>query len=218
MEPYTLILASGSPRRKELLKEAGYSFRVEVSDACEEAGDQDPARLVERLAEIKALAVAEKYLDHPDQRKIIIGADTIVVHRGQILGKPEDKAHAVEMIRALAGDVHQVYTGVSLLVLEGGRLEEKRHFHERTDVHVRAMEEREILSYVEAREPVSPGQPEKGDRYLWQDKAGGYGIQTGWGARMISGIRGDYYNVVGLPVCRLSWELDMLLQGKPDRS
>ena len=229
MNTHRIILASGSPRRKELLKEAGYSFEVEVSDAREEVRENHPARRVELLAELKAEAVAKNYirrvtaedrddagktkvLDVPAERTVIIGADTIVVHRGRILGKPADMDQAVAMIRDLSGDIHQVYTGVSLFAAEGDRIQEKVCFHERTDVHVKDMTEEEIQCYVLAREPVTPGHPEKGDRYLWQDKAGGYGIQTGWGSRIISGISGDYYNVVGLPVCRLCAELDRLLQ------
>lgn len=229
MDTYKMILASGSPRRKELLEMAGYDFTVEVSDAEEEIREKDPARMVERLSGIKAMAVCRQYSGRgpeesmescpgdekerqalPVEKRVIIGADTVVVHRGQILGKPGDKAQAAAMIRELAGDTHQVFTGVTLVLLSGQRIGKILHFHEKTDVHLRQMTEEEISSYVEAREPVDREHPEKGERYLWQDKAGGYGIQTGWGSRMITGITGDYYNVVGLPVCRLSTELSRL--------
>ena len=227
MNTYRIILASGSPRRKELLAAAGYSFTVEVSDANEDVREKDPARHVELLAEVKAGAVAGNYIHRikagngdaagkvmcspsPVTKAVIIGADTIVVHKGRILGKPTDQNHAAAMIKELSGDTHQVYTGVSLFMTEGDRILEKKCFYERTDVHVKDMTEEEIQRYVLAREPVSPGHPDKGERFLWQDKAGGYGIQTGWGSRMISGISGDYYNVVGLPVCRLCAELDRL--------
>ena len=227
MSTYRVILASGSPRRRELLEAAGYSFTVEVSDANEDVQEKNPARLVELLAEAKAGAVAENYISRakagygnaaarttcppsPMAGTVIIGADTIVVHKGRILGKPADQDHAAAMIRELSGDIHQVYTGVSIFMTEGDRILEKVCFYEKTDVHVKDMTEEEIQSYVLAKEPVSPGQPDKGERFLWQDKAGGYGIQTGWGSRMISGISGDYYNVVGLPVCRLCTELDRL--------
>lgn len=227
MSTYRIILASGSPRRRELLEAAGYSFTVEVSDAKEEVREKDPVKLVELLAETKAGTVARKDICRrkagnedesgqakssafPVARTVVIGADTIVVHRGRILGKPSDRDHAAAMIRDLSGEIHQVYTGVSLFLTEGGRVLEKVCFHERTDVQVKDMTEEEIQSYILAREPVRPGHPEEGEQYLWQDKAGGYGIQTGWGSRMISGISGDYYNVVGLPVCRLCAELGRL--------
>ncbi|MBR5047301.1 MAG: septum formation protein Maf [Eubacterium sp.] len=183
-----IILASGSPRRRELMEQAGYTFTVEVSDADEEVSGEDPGRMVEELSLRKAAAVASL---HEEDREAceIIGADTIVVLEGRVLGKPEDEEDAARMLRELSGKVHEVYTGVTVLTMVEGAVTEKRQFHECTRVRMREISEEEILAYIRTGEPM--------------DKAGAYGIQ-GRAAIFISGIEGDYFNVVGLPVCRLA--------------
>lgn len=180
-----IILASGSPRRKELLAQAGYDFVIEVSDADENIQAENPGELVEELSCRKAQAVAH---NHRNTEEIctIIGADTVVALEGKILGKPENEGAAMQMLRSLSGKTHQVYTGVSLLLLQNGQPITEEKFHVCTDVTMRKITEEELIQYVNTGEPM--------------DKAGAYGIQ-GKAAMFISGICGDYYNVVGLPLC-----------------
>lgn len=196
-----IILASQSPRRRELLAQIGVSFTVEVSDTDENVSGTDPEVIVQELARRKAASVASR---HAGEAVYVIGADTIVVHEDEILGKPKDPADAHRMLRELSGKAHQVYTGVcviEVLVSEDipgeevcDRAHEKRprfvetSFAERTDVFVAAMTDAEIDAYIATGEPF--------------DKAGSYGIQ-GTFARHIEKIEGDYTNVVGLPVGRL---------------
>ena len=176
-----LILASRSPRRRELLERMGLrQFRIVVSDADETVEEGiSPAEMVEELSRRKALAVAEQV----GQDALIIAADTVVALDGEVLGKPVDEADAFRMLTALSGRRHQVYSGVT--VVRGG---EVCTGHEVTDVTFRAMDSGEIRRYIRTGEPM--------------DKAGAYGIQ-GYGALFVEGIAGDYYNVMGLPVCRL---------------
>lgn len=201
-----IILASGSPRRKELLEQAGYRFIIEVSDADENIQAEFPGTLVEELSHRKAGAVAAHYLRPAqncqpagapavDNVVTLIGADTVVVLDGKVLGKPDGEEGAVRMLRALSGRSHQVYTGVSLLLIRDGALTAEEKFHVCTDVTMREMTEEEIRRYVATGEPM--------------DKAGAYGIQ-GKAAVFISGISGDYYNVVGLPICELTTRLRRL--------
>ena len=175
-----LILASASPRRKELLGLFGIPFTVRVADIDE---TMDPAKPpfdeVGRVSRAKALAVSAEKED------IVIAADTIVVCQGRVLGKPQDEAEAKAMLRLLSGRDHQVMTGCT--VLTGGKSET---FTEVTDLHFRELTEKEIERYVASGEPM--------------DKAGAYGIQGG-AALFCQKMAGDYYNVMGLPVCRL-WE------------
>ena len=173
-----IILASKSPRRQELLGLLGLPFTVRVADIDETLTPCPPAEAVGLLSRKKAAAVP-----HTEQ-EIVIGADTIVVLDGQILGKPTDKADAFRMLRFLSGRRHQVMTGVT--VLQGDRAVTAT---EVTEVSFRQLSDEEILSYIATGDPM--------------DKAGSYGIQTG-GALFVDGICGDYYNVVGLPVCRLN--------------
>lgn len=184
----TIILASGSPRRRELMELAGYTFTVEVSDADENVSEADPGRMVEELSLRKAAAVAALH-DRDRGDCEIVGADTIVVLDGKVLGKPEDEEDAARMLRALSGRSHEVYTGVSILTMKDGAVTGRRQFHECTKVRMREMSDEEILGYIRTGEPM--------------DKAGAYGIQ-GKAAIFISGIEGDYFNVVGLPICHLS--------------
>ncbi len=187
-----IILASASPRRKELLAQIGLEFQIVVSDVEEIITKTVPAEIVEELSYQKAEAVLRSL--PADSEVLVIGADTIVAYGQQILGKPDSTEQAVEMLTALQGNAHQVYTGVTLLYRkttdEGASLEQKT-FHESTTVHFYPMTKEEIQGYVSTKDPM--------------DKAGAYGIQ-GFCARYISGIEGDYNNVVGLPVGRLYQE------------
>ena len=183
-----LILASQSPRRQQLLQLLQVTFTVRPADI-DEAMDptRPPQTEVARVSKLKAEATTRNPGD------VVIAADTIVVLEGQVLGKPRDEADAVRMLTALSGRDHQVMTGITVL------RDEKTITHtEITDVHFRPLTEEEILRYVETGEPM--------------DKAGAYGIQ-GFAAPFVEGIRGDYYNVMGLPVCRLE---QMLRQIAPE--
>lgn len=182
-----IILASASPRRKELLTQIGIPFEIRVSEVDEKVTTTVPAEVVQQLSGQKAeavLAVCE------EEEVVVIGADTIVACDGKILGKPKDAEDAVQMLRMLSGRSHEVYTGVTL-VYKGAK-RESYTFYEATTVHFAVMSDAEIQTYVDTRDPL--------------DKAGAYGIQ-GFCARYITGIEGDYNNVVGLPVCRVYQEL-----------
>lgn len=182
-----IILASASPRRKELLTQIGIPFDVRVSHVEEKVKDTHPEAVVESLAEQKAEAVFKE----TDKEALVIGADTIVVLDGRILGKPKSEEEAVEMLSALAGRSHEVYTGVCFLYRQNGE-EKRRVFHEETKVTFYPMKKQEIEDYVSTKDCM--------------DKAGSYGIQ-GSAAAFIKGICGDYNNVVGLPVARVYQEL-----------
>ena len=186
-----IILGSGSPRRKELLSQIGVPFEVRVSEKEEIYTQTIPKEIVKELALMKAENVASEI---PAKNTIVIGADTVVVHQDQILGKPKDEQDAFRMIRSLQGDVHQVYTGVAILDFdEDGEKTVISHAVE-TRVSVNPMSEEEIWKYVQSKEPM--------------DKAGAYGIQGKFSA-FIEKIEGDYFNVVGLPV---SYVYQMLKQ------
>ena len=178
-----LVLASASPRRKELLSQIGLDFIVCPSDAEEVIKKTVPAEIVMELAKTKAEAIWQKT---EQENCIVLGADTIVVKDDEILGKPKDDQDATRMIQMLQGNVHQVYTGVCFYYREEGTDIEKCHlFYGCTDVQVAPMSRQEIETYLQQGEH--------------RDKAGAYGIQ-GFFERYIEGIRGDYANVVGLPV------------------
>ncbi len=175
-----LILASASPRRKELLSLFGIPFTIRVADIDETMDLRlPPFDEVGRVSRAKALAVGREEGD------VVIAADTIVVCEGRVLGKPRDEAEAASMLRLLSGRDHQVMTGCT--VLTQNRCET---FTEVTDLHFRDLSQKEIDRYVASGEPM--------------DKAGAYGIQGG-AALFCQRMAGDYYNVMGLPVCRL-WE------------
>ena len=186
-----IYLASGSPRRKELLAQIGLEFEVKVSEADEKCDIKDPARLVEELSKRKAAAVMDELKASGESGFIVIGADTVVALEGDILGKPKNPEDAVRMLGRLSGREHDVYTGVTI-----GYENTFVTFHERTSVSFYEMSDKEIKEYVETGDSL--------------DKAGAYGIQ-GFCARYISGISGDYNNVVGLPIGRLYQELKKLL-------
>ena len=173
-----LILASASPRRKELLGLFHVPFTVRVADIDETMDTaKPPFDEVARVSRMKALAVERKAED------VVIAADTIVVCEDRVLGKPADEADAVAMLQLLSGRDHQVMTGCT--VVRGDRAET---FTEVTDLHFRSLSRKEIENYVASGEPM--------------DKAGSYGIQGG-AALFCQRMSGDYYNVMGLPVCRL---------------
>lgn len=194
-----ILLASASPRRRELLEQIGLPFEVVVSHVEEIITETEPGKVVEQLSAQKAEAVAES-LGEPEET-LVIGADTVVAAENTILGKPKDAAHAAEMLRLLAGRTHAVYTGVTLILRGASGETARKTFHERTDVSFYPMEETEIRQYVGTGDCM--------------DKAGAYGIQ-GFCARYISGINGDYNNVVGLPVGRLYQEIKEWLDGREE--
>ena len=173
-----LILASASPRRKELLEKFGVPFCIRVADIDETMDPHAaPFEEVGRVSRLKAMATAREMDD------IVIAADTVVVCEGKVLGKPRDEQEAIGMLSLLSGRDHQVMTGCTVL-----RGEQSRTFTEVTDIHFRALSQKEIARYVQSGEPM--------------DKAGSYGIQGG-AALFCERMVGDYYNVMGLPVCRL---------------
>lgn len=185
-----IILASASPRRKELLKNMGLGFNVVVSDADESAVSEDvpPHIYVQELALMKASAVAKKVIEKKDA--LIISADTIVVDEGRILGKPADENDAFLMLKGLSGKTHSVYTGYCVMSMKNAYTVCGR---EKTEVEFKALTDEKIRRYIATGEPM--------------DKAGAYGIQ-GLGAMLIKGIKGDYFNVVGLPVAALAETLE----------
>ncbi len=175
-----IVLASQSPRRKELLGRMGLEFVTQASEIDESAFDGLEAReLVATLSREKAQWIAKQL----DGETLVIGADTVVVRDGVALGKPKDVEDAVAMLLSLSGRDHQVCTGVT--VCRGDRVLTQE---EETQVTFRELTETEVRQYVSTGEPM--------------DKAGAYGIQ-GLGGLLVEGIQGDYSNVVGLPVCRL---------------
>ncbi len=186
------ILASGSPRRKELLSKVVAEYEVIPAVSEEKTNSTRPSEVVEELSFQKASEIFHKIFSNESDRYVVIGADTVVSYKGKILGKPKDREDAANMIRDFAGDTHAVYTGVTLFYLDENGKECHHTFHEETLVDVAAMTEKEIESYVATGEP--------------DDKAGAYGIQ-GQFAIFIEGLKGDYYNVVGLPIARLYREM-----------
>ena len=185
------ILASQSPRRRELLSRLVADFEV-IADDSEEIliPEEEPSVAVQRLAQEKAKNVSNKI----KYNAIILAADTVVVLDGKILGKPKDKEDAFRMLTDLSGNTHQVFTGVAVLETASGRCETVA---EMTKVRFRQLSEAEIQRYIASGEPM--------------DKAGAYGIQQR-GALLVEGIEGDYFNVVGLPLCRLGKLLREMFQ------
>ena len=181
-----LILASGSPRRRELMSQVGLDFTVVTSDADENIKEMEPEDYVRELSSAKAQSVLEQYADKEDS-VIVIGADTIVYHKGEILTKPKNEEDAFRILKSLEGQIHQVYTGVTICSAH-----KNVSFYEKTDVWVYDMTDEEIRDYISTGEPM--------------DKAGSYGIQGLFGI-YVKGINGDYNNVVGLPVARLFYEM-----------
>ncbi len=186
-----IILASASPRRRELLTQYGVSYTIIPAAGEETIEDTDPSLVVQHLAQAKAKEVALSLPENELQNDtLVIGADTIVVYKGKILGKPADPEDAVRMLTMLQGKIHQVYTGVAWYHHRPDGWH-PHTFYECTDVEFYPVSEKEIRMYVNTGEPM--------------DKAGAYGIQGTWG-KYVRGIRGDYNNVVGLPAARLFHE------------
>ena len=177
-----LILASQSPRRRQLLGQIGFTFRVEPSPFEETIPDDgDPADIVQTLALEKAKPISRRY-----PSALTLGADTLVVHEGVVLGKPEDEAEAHAMLRRLSGQTHTVFTGVALLHPASDR---RVTVCEITRVTFDTLSDEEIRTYVASGAPM--------------DKAGAYGIQGDLGAVFVARIEGDFYTVMGLPLHRL---------------
>ena len=184
MKPMKLILASSSPRRAEVLRDAGIPFEVRAADVDETRRPGESARaMVARLAEAKARTASQMLRGEKDG--VVIGADTVVEMGGEIYGKPRDAAHAHEMLAALSGRTHEVLSGIFLLRLPDGGV---RSAVESTSVTFSLLDRAEIESYIATGEPM--------------DKAGAYAIQ-GRAGRYITKIEGCYFNVVGLPLARL---------------
>ena len=183
IEDYRMILASASPRRRELLSQIGIEHEVIPINKDEILPKMHPAKAAEALSRGKALDVAKDI----DDKAVIIGADTVVAYAGEILGKPKNEEDAFRMLNMLQGEEHEVYTGVTFVVKENGR-EYIESFCESTKVMMYPASEEEIWAYIATGEPM--------------DKAGAYGIQ-GRAAAFVKKIEGDYNNVVGLPIARL---------------
>lgn len=182
-ETFKIILASSSPRRRELLEKIGLKFTIDTSGIVNETIPVGikPDKIVENLALKKALAVSQKYQDG-----FIIGSDTIVVLDDIILGKPKNDEDAFNMLMKLQGRNHHVYSGIAIVNVSTG---EQQVTHDITEVEFRTINEDEAIRYINTNEP--------------KGKAGSYAIQ-GLGAVFIKGIYGDYYNVVGLPLFKLA--------------
>ena len=181
------ILASNSPRRREILKELKYDFEVKTAEFDESVVSlEDPPKAVQELALGKAMAVADSEVC--DEKTVFLGSDTVVALDGEVMGKPADEEEAFEMLSALSGNTHTVYTGAAAVVKENGTVVSSETMVEATDVTFFDLTEEEIRGYIATGEPM--------------DKAGAYGIQ-GLGCVLVEGIRGDYLTVVGLPAARV---------------
>ena len=180
-----LILASGSPRRKELLEQVNLSFEI-IASKVEETFDPNdsPEQIAMSLASQKAYDVYEH-----NQDSIVIGADTIVVFNNEILGKPKNEEEAFHTLKKLSGQTHHVITGVAIISSDKEKI-----FYEKTTVTFYELSDKEIYNYIESKEPM--------------DKAGSYGIQQ-LGALFVQQIEGDYFSVVGLPIAKTMRELSM---------
>lgn len=183
------ILASASPRRKELLEKIGLDFEIIPALGEENVYTKKPKDVVMELSKQKALEVFGRRRGR-DTPELIIGADTVVAYQDRILGKPKDEEDAYRMLSMLQGNCHKVYTGVTFAIRDG-QSKRLHSFYEETEVAVYPMSEAEIRWYIGTKEPF--------------DKAGGYGIQ-GRFAVFVREIHGDYQNVVGLPVARIYQE------------
>lgn len=180
-----IILASASPRRKYLLEQINLKFATAPQNI-EETIDTtvSPESFAAATANRKAEKAAAGY-----SNALIIGSDTIVVYKGKVLGKPADEAEAFDMLTSLSGETHTVISAAALIKTgQGGKTLSRREFFERTEVTFSTLQEGEIRDYIKTGSPM--------------DKAGAYGIQDDWGSVFVSGIAGDYYNVVGFPLNR----------------
>ena len=184
-----LILASQSPRRKQILSRLNIPFGVIVSDVDESlfSCDGSPADYAQELASIKCEDVSKKYIDY-----LVVGADTIVILNDKIMGKPDDKQDAIHMLKTLSGNTHEVITAVSIQSAQKNII---HTIYESTNVTFRQISESHILTYVDSESPY--------------DKAGSYGIQD-WSAIFVEKINGCYDNVVGFPLSRFVFELEKI--------
>ncbi len=179
-----MILASKSPRRKEILEEFGFKFKVEAKETLEKSEKENPKDFVMEIALEKAMAVAEE-----NYMEWIVAADTVVVHNNKILGKPKNEEEAKEVLKSLSSQSHEVYTGVAIVNKQKNI---NITFTELTKVYFKNISDQEINWYVETKEPL--------------DKAGSYGIQ-GKGSILIEKIEGDFYNVMGFPISKFYEEM-----------
>lgn len=186
-QKFPIILASKSPRRQELMKLMGLDFTIELKEVDESYPEElNPAQIAVYISEKKIKAFAA----NPNQ--MVITADTIVALNGEILGKPTDKANAQQMLRKLSGNVHEVYTGVSIV-----KNSQVTSFYDVTEVRCRVVSDLEIDFYI--------------DHYQPYDKAGSYGVQDWWGLVVVEEIKGSYTNVMGLPTEKLYKALQELV-------
>ncbi len=185
-----LILASASPRRREILTQAGFSFQILVANADENIAEKEPEQMVKKLSERKASAAFKLWKEqgNPVNEALILGADTIVAQNHMILGKPASRKAAADMLRKLQGKSHNVYTGVTLIWENEQAQQQQITFAEKTEVEFYSMTDEEILEYTATGE--------------CDDKAGAYAIQ-GLAMKYIRRIDGDYHNVVGLPAAAI---------------
>lgn len=199
IENNNIILASKSPRRREILEQVGVSFDIEVSELPEVITQVEPSKIVLELSMQKADEVYNKVLkdrinkvEATDNEYIIIAADTVVEVDGHVMGKPLDRDDAYNMIKSISGRSHHVLTGVTLIICKGIEEPRKVSFYEETSVEIYDMSEEEINRYIDSKEPY--------------DKAGAYAVQGAFAA-YVKKLDGDYYNVVGLPIARIIREL-----------
>lgn len=185
---YPIILASNSPRRKELLTQMGLEFTVIPSTKEEITTATIPSEMVMELSKLKALDVAEQV----NKEAVIIGSDTIVAIDDNILGKPKSEQMAYSMLKSLSGKTHQVYTGVTIIIKDANHIIDQHTFFEVSKVTIADLDDTEIYNYINTKEPM--------------DKAGAYAIQ-GKFAPYVKCIEGDYYTIVGLPVAHLYQQL-----------
>ncbi|MGB4661345.1 MAG: Maf family protein [Mobilitalea sp.] len=191
---YLIILASESPRRKEIMETMGIPYTVITSNVEEVVEETEPEKMVQALAELKTSAIEERLekqeqygLDFNKEDRIIIGADTMVFYQEHALGKPKDTKDALRILRMLSGNAHEVITGVSIIICKDGK-KEKLSFAVSTKVIVQTLTDQQIVDYIATGEPM--------------DKAGAYAIQGKFGI-FIRKIDGDYYNVMGLPIAKI---------------
>ncbi len=182
-----MILASKSPRRKEILEEFGFKFKIEAKETLEESKKENPKDFVMEIALEKAMVVAED-----NYEEWIVAADTVVVYNNKILGKPKNEEEAKEVLKSLSSHSHEVYTGVAIVNKQKNI---SLTFTELTKVYFKNISDQEINWYVETKEPL--------------DKAGSYGIQ-GKGSILIEKIEGDFYNVMGFPISKFYEEMKKL--------
>ena len=208
----SIILASASPRRRELLSQIGIKYEVIPSKKEEVVTSTVPSEIVMELAKQKAEDIVMQTKCHG---KFVLGADTIVALDGEIMGKPVDENDAFSMISKLQNNVHQVYTGVAIGALKEDDTIFSHTFYEETSVYVYPMTEEEIWEYIKTKSTSNNSKVSKWDKnrepYECEDKAGAYGIQGPFAA-YIKGIQGDYNNVVGLPIGRVWQELKNILK------